>query len=119
MKTLILSLLIFNLTWAACNKPVTYLTEGSTTLCTGYLFSPEKELEVRIKVENFDNIMEIKNKQNELIDILNQRVKLAQDQNMKLEQYIQERQNMNWYINIGFFIAGALLTGYIASNVNK
>ena len=41
-----------NYSYAACAKPVQSLTEGQAAPCTGYLFSPEKELEVRIAVED-------------------------------------------------------------------
>jgi hypothetical protein len=60
----------------------------------------------------------IKN-QDALISILNQRVQLAHAQNLELEGFLQKRSDFNVYINVVFFLAGAVLTGIIASNVNK
>lgn len=104
MNRIIISLLLItNLTWAECSKPVTYLTEGSTTSCSGYLFTPDKELEVRTKVLQYDTLDKLVNKQNELIDVLNQRVDLTVKQNVVLYNELQSRSNQEWYINIAFF----------------
>lgn len=56
MRKLIVSLVITSLLQsfsasAACPKPVQFLKKGQATPCEGYLFSKEKELEVRIAVE--------------------------------------------------------------------
>lgn len=40
--------------FAECTKPVTSLEEGSITPCKGFLFTPEKELEVRIMVKEYE-----------------------------------------------------------------
>lgn len=45
---LVLSLMIPITSTAECTKPVTLLEQGAPTPCRGYLFTPEKELEVRI-----------------------------------------------------------------------
>lgn len=38
---------------ALCPNPVTFLKKGDITACEGYLFSPEKELQVRLINEEF------------------------------------------------------------------
>jgi hypothetical protein len=51
MKRLIAIALTISLpisSFADCTKPVTSLEEGAKAPCTGYLFTPEKELEVRL-----------------------------------------------------------------------
>lgn len=46
-----LSLLISTQSFAKCKNPVTILEQGVPAPCSGYLFSPDKELEVRLKIE--------------------------------------------------------------------
>lgn len=119
MKIIFTLLLTFNLSWAACSQSVKYLTEGTPAACTGYLFSPEMELEVRTKVEKVDLMQKLMVNQDQQIDVLNQRLTLAQQQNLHIEQFLQSRNDTNVYINIAFFLGGALITAFIASNVNK
>lgn len=45
-------------TLAECVKPVQYLQSGDRATCTGYLFSPAKELELRIKNEEYKLLTE-------------------------------------------------------------
>lgn len=118
-KTGILLLLSASIAWGECSKPVTYLTDTTPAPCTGYLFTPEKELEVRTKVLQYDTLDKLVKKQDELIDNLNQRVDLTTKQNSNLFNELQSRSNQEWYVNIAFFIGGALITAYIAANVNK
>jgi hypothetical protein len=39
---------------AECSAPVRLLEEGSPAQCRGYLFSPEKELQVRMMTKDYD-----------------------------------------------------------------
>lgn len=120
MFKFILSALLFSsLTFAECNKAVTYLKKNEITKCSGYLFSPEKEQEVRIKIDQFEPMEKLIKNQDELISVLNQRVQLAHAQNLELENFLQKRSDFNVYTNVAFFLAGAFLTGLIASNVGK
>lgn len=57
MKRLLSLLLAINLSspaYADCSKPVTFLDQNTPAPCRGYLFTPEKELEVRIMSKEFD-----------------------------------------------------------------
>lgn len=120
MIKLILSLLLVtSLSWGECSKPVTYLTDTTPAPCTGYLFTPDKELEVRTKVLQYDTLDRLVKKQDELITNLSERVDLTMKQNANLFNELQSRSNHEWYINVAFFLGGALITAYIASNVNK
>lgn len=120
MKLLLSLLLASSLSFATvCPQPVKYLTEGSAAPCAGYLFSPEKEQEVRIKIDQFEPMEKLIKNQDELISVLNQRVQLAHAQNLELEGFLQKRSDFNVYMNVAFFLAGAFLTGLIASNVGK
>ena len=55
----IISTLLLSLTSQALAdcKPVTYLEKNSSVPCDGYLFTPEKEKEVRSKVINYENLL--------------------------------------------------------------
>lgn len=44
--------------FAQCPKPVTPLEKGEQAPCSGFLFSPEKEQELRIKNEQYKLLME-------------------------------------------------------------
>lgn len=119
IKLFISVLLISSLSWAECSKPVTYLKESQPAICSGYLFTEEKELEVRTKVLQYDTLDKLVKKQDELIDNLTQRVDLTSKQNIVLYNELQSRSDREWYINIAFFLGGSLITAYIASNVNR
>ena len=66
---LVLAICIPITTLAECPKPVTLLEQGAQAPCTGFLFSREKEKEVRLIVEDYKLLqeeLEIKNKKIEL-----------------------------------------------------
>lgn len=100
--------------YSACDKAVTRLVEGSPALCTGYLFTPEKELEVRLKVSTYDQMEQLVKKQEELNNILTKRVDNLQDLNLK---YSDRESSRNFYEKFIYFGLGALVTGFIAANV--
>jgi len=57
MKKFLTLLLVFSLilpiqSMADCPKPVTLLEEGTSAPCRGFLFTPQKELEVRLLNED-------------------------------------------------------------------
>ena len=52
-----------------CGQAVSSLNKGQPAPCAGFLFSPDKELEVRTKVQQYDNMQQesdIKDKQIQL-----------------------------------------------------
>lgn len=113
--SLILSLFLYlEYSFAACDKPVNYLQEGTTTPCSGYLFTPEKELEVRIKIANYDKMELLVKKQDEMINILDSRIKIQIEQNIELSKLNEGNKNEDFYQKVLFFGLGALLTGMIA-----
>lgn len=107
-----------------CPKPVTLLNQGEVAPCTGFLFSREKEKELRLLDEDYKLLQErssITDKQiqlykqnedvlNSVIDKERQKSKLWEDQAEKYTQkYIEEqnnRSNRDWL----FFAGGVLLT---------
>jgi hypothetical protein len=50
-KALLCSAFFCHNLYADCLKPVQYTLKGEVAQCSGFLFSPQKELEVRISVE--------------------------------------------------------------------
>lgn len=71
--------LLFNSMGLGCEKPVQALKEGQKSPCTGYLFSPEKEKEVRITVQE----TELKEAE---IELQKQKIKLLKEN----EQYFKD-----------------------------
>ena len=102
---------------AQCSKPVEYLLENAATPCSGFLFSPEKELDVRLKIANFDNMKLLSEKTEELNMILYSRVTNLQEQNMLLSNELQQRDKTNIYVLIGSFTLGAITTALIAKSL--
>lgn len=111
MISLLFSLILTS--HAACDKPVSYLTEGQSAPCTGYLFTPEKELEVRYKINSYDNLTELTKKQEELIDILNKRI----ENNQKQIGLYQDKESSGYFTQLLYFGMGVLATTLIANTV--
>jgi hypothetical protein len=74
LKKLIIFKVVFLLTLnlqANCLKPVTYLDKGKETPCEGFLFSREKEREVRLIAQNYELLkQEVENKDKKINLIL-------------------------------------------------
>lgn len=119
MMTVILSLLLTLNPLYACDKPVQYLSQGQNTPCTGYLFSPEKELEVRQMKETYNLHLEVKQLQKERIDILETRIDNYQEYQVELEKELRNREDISFWKNTLYFGLGVLLTGAIATNVGR
>lgn len=104
---------------AECLKPVTHLSVNELTPCEGYLFSPEKELEVRLKVGSYDQLSLINSKQRELIDTIQQRINIQIEQNLLLVNQLQEREKNDFWKQTGFFLSGVLITTIISYGLIK
>ncbi|PCI45898.1 MAG: hypothetical protein COB41_00480 [Proteobacteria bacterium] len=102
-----------------CDKPVSYLSKGSTVSCTGYLFSPEKELEVRLKVEKYNFLEEYSKTQQDINEILSKRLTDSQEYNQYLSKRLKEERGSKFWRTTLYFGLGVLVTGLIASNVGK
>src|SRR5690606_28862076 len=66
---LVLAVCMSTTAFANCPKPVTSLEQGAQAPCSGFLFSKEKEREVRLMAEDYKLLqeeVEIKNKKLEL-----------------------------------------------------
>ncbi len=114
MKILLAILLLFNIAYADC-PPVKRVEKGQVAECTGYIFSPEKELEVRIRYDQFPILEQKLKAQEDISGILEQRLKNHQEYITSLEA---SRDRQFWR-ETGYFILGAVLTGFIATNVGR
>lgn len=122
---IILTLLSFSINAIAnCSKPVQFLEKGQAAPCEGYLFTKEKELEVRIAVEE----SKVDKKQIELKDLsikaLNDSLsisdKIAEKEREKAElwrtraidvtkEYTKSKRNSTLKA-VGLVLAGVALT---------
>jgi len=103
----------------ACSQKVSYLKIGEAAPCSGYLFSPKKELEVRIKVDSYDLLLEANGKRNELIKNLDNQILVYQSNNVLLVEKLNQQQARNFWEKTLYFSLGAFITGYIATNVGR
>lgn len=115
MRKIILSaIFLTNIATAQC-PPVKQIEKGQISECSGYIFSPEKELEVRLKYEQFQTLEQKLLTQKEISDILEQRLKNDKDYIALLEA----NRDRQFWRETGYFILGAVLTGFIATNVGR
>lgn len=119
IKAFILSFLIASNSLANCPEPVKYLQDFEMAPCAGYLFSPEKEMEVRIKIDNYNLLEEYSNTQTDVNELLNNRLKEAQKYNENLEKRLREEKRSNEIYNFLYFGLGVIVTGLIAGNVGR
>lgn len=109
----------------ACN-PVLHIDKGTPAPCEGFIFSLDKEQEIRKQLEeyktlkfinaNLELIIKLKDSQ---IDILGQQVTLWQDQSTRLSKQVIESQDKSFWRSALYFGLGALVTTGLAFAVNK
>ena len=106
MKKTIVSILLLSQVSLACNKPVTYLTQNTPAPCTGFLFTPEKEKQVREYLKERDSFAEILGKQDELIVTQDKRIDVLLQRNTHLEKRIQSVESQSRFEQIMYFCLG-------------
>ncbi len=118
MKKIIFAIFLTwsNLSSATCLS-VTYLQEGTPAPCSGYLFSPEKEQEVRLKIIDYDRLTKLTERQSSLIDIQDQRLTGQIKLNQELIEKINNSNQKDFWQNTLYFLSGVLITGAISSAV--
>lgn len=77
LLSLILSLNLSNVAFALCPKPVITLEQGVQAPCSGFLFSREKEQEVRLQLEDYNLIKEELELKNKKINLLLEDLKIS------------------------------------------
>lgn len=121
MKTLLISLVfLFNqISYAACAKPVSYLREGQPAECNGYLFTPEKEKEVREYKMQFEDIKKLSTAQDDLIKTLDKRVDVLTRTNQNLHSQITQLNEQSSFEKYLYFGMGAVLGLLITKGIPK
>lgn len=127
---------ISSISFAGCQKPVQYIKKDDPAFCEGYLFSIEKEKEIRVKVIENDYLkLEIENK-NKLINFYKEQEKIlyeiseeerkksklwrdmAEESTLKLTK-IERRSDLE---NVLWFVGGIFATvasGYAIGQASK
>lgn len=106
------------ISFASCKQPVTYLGLGERAVCSGYLFSPEKEAEVRNLVQRYEILVEIVEKQELVIENLNNRVDLNQKISQNLQDQLDNKNSQSTLEKIIYFTLGIALGVGIAKVLN-
>lgn len=125
MKYLLAFLLSFN-ALADCPQKVTPIEKGEVAICEGFLFSDQAEKEAskaKRDAEFHKSVNELLTRKADLqakeINILERRLNLYVQQSDVLAKNLAQRDNTDSLYKMGYFIVGAVITGVIASNVNR
>lgn len=104
---------------ASCPKPVTLLQPKEPAPCRGYLFSPEKELELRLLNEDYKFLNEKLRLRDKQVDLLSREVdnlqavadmekqkaelwrKAAEDSTLRLVEKEEKQQTRDWLHILG------------------
>jgi len=138
MKEVLVIILSFMITTPSysCDKPVTYLKQGEITTCEGFLFSKEKELEVRVIVEDYESLKEATklhiNRSERLqeqvilsdkeLDKERQRSDLWRQRAIESTEQLLNSQSSNSWRDFGFILSGiglTVLSGWTIGQVAK
>lgn len=119
MKYILSFILFINYSFAQ----VAVLRKGEVVPFDGVLFTKELEKEIRTNLDISDkkiSKLEGLNKLNDQeIDILNKRLNLYQQKSLELSDKAAKLEEGNFYKSFSYFLAGALLTGFIGYGVVK
>ena len=118
--SLYLSLFLYSqYSFSICLKPVTFLKEGQKVECDGYLFTPEKEYEVRNLVMQNDKLYKLTDAQqqhnNDLAQQLMTKAQLVNNLNQQV-QTLEKESDFQKYL---YFAVGLVLGGYTVNQIKK
>jgi hypothetical protein len=109
ISSLILSVILYSqYSFAACDKPVTYLLENDKAPCNGYLFTPDKELDVRLKILERESLIKQLEINREINDIQKLRIEEYQKYSDALKMDLKSEQTKNEWTRYGWFGLGVL-----------
>lgn len=114
---LILSIFASSITNAgSCKDPVSFLELGNPAPCTGYLFSPEKEKELRFQALELPFYKNLTTLYKQETDILKQRIEIKDKQIELYEKRLdnKERSQILWFV-LGVVVTGVAIQAYEAS----
>lgn len=115
---LVVVLFSINVSATECKEAVTLINEGQKAECTGFLFSPDAEKKASQAYDDakhYKELSELLHKRSELtnqeIKILDERLKLYQDQSHLLAQEVQKKEKEDFWQKTLYFGLGVLATG--------
>jgi len=126
MKNLLIitMLLIFNGSFAC--DPVKFVEKGNPAPCSGYLFTPEKEREIRLQLVELefekqlviskDRQIELHKQENKLIT---ERYDLWRVEAKELSSDLSKERNNNFWRNTLYFALGMIITTGVTYAVNQ
>lgn len=118
-NVLLVLLLVLNQTgFADCPQDIQEVHKGETVNCDGLLFSPEASKKVDEIVQDAkyykelaDKLIQRKELTDKELNVLDQRLKLYQDQSRLLADQLTKNENNDKWEKIGYFSLGVLATG--------
>lgn len=122
MRYLLILLLIPSIALAQ----VKHLNKNDKAPFSGYLFSPDKEAEVRKTNEDYKTLVLVDQNNQKLfklkddqIGIMDKQITLWRTQSQDLSKQLVERENSSFWKQTLFFGLGAIVTTAIVYGVNK
>lgn len=115
---LLVSILVLNQTaWAAC-PDVQDVKAGDKIVCDGVLLSPDaakkidgQQVDLKYYKELSDKLLKRQELQDKEINVLDQRLRLYQEQSSLLADRLTSKESTSKWENIGYFALGVLATG--------
>jgi predicted DNA-binding ArsR family transcriptional regulator len=121
MKTVVFLLvfLISNISYANCKNSVTFLEKGQEAPCDGFLFTPEKEKDVRYLDLSVNYYKTLTSKQNEVIEIMDKRITNLQEHNNLLSDELNKKEKAVFLQSTLYFVLGIAVTKFAYDNVRN
>lgn len=120
---IILTSLISNLCYA---NDVIYLEKDKPAPYDGFLFTPDKTKDTRIKLlerSTFEGLNDSLSKTNTLLEAnvksKDQQLTLVMDRNNQLAETIRSQQSMNNWEKAAYFVAGVLITYFAVKEAHE
>jgi hypothetical protein len=115
---LVVVLFSINVIATDCKESVTLINEGQKAECTGFLFSPDAEKKASQAYDDakyYKELSDLLHKRsqlsNEEIKVMDERLKLYQDQSHLLAQEVQKKEKEDFWQKTLYFGLGILATG--------
>lgn len=119
MKGLLSFIFLFSSIGYAKCPDVTYLKQGQPAPCVGYLFSPEKEKELRGLDSKYETLQQIVLKKDEKINSLSYSLDQSQQSNVSLQRQLKA-EKAGSTLEKAIYLTLGLLAGYgIGGALNK
>lgn len=127
MKQNFVILLIISLLGNFClADDVIFLEKNKPAPYDGYLFTPEKTKDTRIKLlerNTFEGLNESLTKTNTFLQenssLKDQQIKIVMDRNDQLAETVRDQQSTNNWVKAGYFLAGVFITYFAIKEAHE